>query len=226
MKTLFLEAREKRTFKLGSSQIEKLPNTVGLFTTVQFLNSLDLIKKQIEDSGRKVKLFKPSHTFYKGQILGCSVKEFPGVDGFLFIGDGMYHPCAIAAKNKKPVYLFNPFSKNFSKLSNSNMEKYDKKKKGALAKFYASETVGILVSTKPGQNQLNSAIKLKEKLKRKFKKKSYIFIANDIDANTLESFPFIDCCINTACSRLAINDSVQFPKPVLDYEDTICALES
>ena len=47
-----------------------------------------------------------------GQILGCDAKSAgkiaERVDSFLYIGDGEFHPIAIALETKKPVYKYNP----------------------------------------------------------------------------------------------------------------------
>ena len=61
-----------------------------------------------------------------------------------------------------------------------------------------SDKIGILVSTKPGQYNLNQALKLKKQLK----KESYIFIFNKFEDFELENFPHIDFWINTACPRI------------------------
>jgi len=47
-------------------------------------------------------------------------------------------------------------------------------------------------------------IKRLDLLKKKYEdKKFYTFIAETIDLNQLENFPFIECWVNTACPRIA-----------------------
>jgi len=67
-----------------------------------------------------------------------------------------------------------------------------------LMKFYSADNIGILVSTKPGQNNLKEAIELKKKLK----KNCYIFVSDMINEAELENFPFIQAWVNTACPRI------------------------
>jgi len=69
-----------------------------------------------------------------------------------------------------------------------------------LIKFYSAKNIGILVTTKPGQQYLKKATELKAKLKDK---QCYIFISDTIDLNDLENYPFIDSWVNTACPRLS-----------------------
>ena len=82
--------------------------------------------------------------------------------------------------------------------------------KGALLKFLSSKEVGIIVSTKPGQEKLKKAFELKNKLKDK---NCHVFLADTIDPAEFENFPFIECWVNTACPRFADEK-----KGVVNYE--------
>jgi len=192
MKTLFIEAKYSKPVKLSKSLAEKLPKKIGLVSSIQFLHTLPLIKKQLKNS------------IIAGQVLGCNVrcaeKISSKVDAFLYIGDGKFHPLGVAVKTKKPVFTFNPLNNTFKKIPEQEITTYKKRKKAALIKFLHADTVGILVSTKPGQYY---NIKELTKLEKKYKnKKFYTFIAETIDYAQLENFPFIQAWLNTACPRI------------------------
>jgi len=70
-------------------------------------------------------------------------------------------------------------------------------------KFLHADKVGILISTKPGQQRLQKAFELK----KKFKKQSYLFISNNINTQEFENFPEIQSWINTACPRMDMNSN-------------------
>ena len=54
-----------------------------------------------------------------------------------------------------------------------------------------SKKIGVIVSTKPGQEKLQLALKL-----------GYpVFVCNEVDENELENFQ-MDYWINTACNRI------------------------
>jgi len=223
MKTIFIDAKANKKISIDKKYMKKLPGSIGLFTTIQFHSQINAIKKSLEEQRIKVKLFKTSHTYNKGQLLGCNVEKFPGVDAFLYIGDGEFHPLALSVKNKKPVFIYNPFSDKMKKIE--DFDKFSRQKNAALKKFYMSENIGIIVSTKPGQNRLKSAMSLSKRVRQKLNKKTYILVANDIDIESLENYPFIDCFINTACPRISYDEHFKFPKPVLELNDVICAME-
>ena len=99
MKTIFLETRSREKIKLGKEAIEKLPEKIALATTIQFISSIDNIKKELESAGKKVKLIQGIHSAYKGQMLGCDITKNiahnlkdKNFDAFLFVGDGLFHP--------------------------------------------------------------------------------------------------------------------------------------
>jgi len=214
MKQLFVEARYREKVRLPKKLTDILPKRVALFTTIQFIDSIHGIKKDIEDSGRKVLLFKPKHAKYKGQILGCNIGKF-NADGFLFIGDGMFHPMALLIRNNKPVFILNPGSGKFRKLGIKDAEKIIKHEKGAYLKFLTSKNIGVLVSTKHGQNDLKSASGLRKRFRDK---KFYILVSDTINFSDLEDFNFIDCYVNTACPRISIDDSGMFSKKIINID--------
>lgn len=194
MKTLFIESKYTGPISISKEIEEKLPDKIGLVSSIQFIDSLPIIKKQL----------KNKKTIIAGQILGCNIKNAEKiknkVDAFLYIGDGNFHPLGVAIKTKKPVFTFNPINNSFKKIEKKDIENYEKRKKAALLKFLHADTVGILVSTKPGQYY---DIKQLETIEKKYpKKKFYTFIAETIDYSQLNNFPFIQAWINTACPRI------------------------
>ena len=193
MKALFIPAIYKEKISLGKEIISKLPLNTGLAASVQFVGQLGIIKKEIG-----------SKAVVAGQILGCNVKNAEKiknkVDAFLYIGDGKFHPLAIALKINKPVYQYNPLNKEFKKISEEEINKIKKNKKISYVKFLHADNVGIIISTKPGQYY---PIEKAEQLKKKYKnKKFYTFICDNVDEREFENFNFIQAWVNTACPRI------------------------
>lgn len=228
MKTLFLDARYKYKVKLPANVIDKLPKNVAIATTIQYLDSIEDIKKDIDKSGKKATLLQGEHSKFKGQILGCDItrRNLPkldkkNIDGFLFIGDGVFHPKILLFSQegkKRPVFTYNPKSKKFSQIKESEIKTIEKRYKGALLKFHTSSNIGIIVSTKPGQQRLKKALEIKKKIQKK-DKNVYVFVCNTLDFNELENFNFIDMYINTMCPRIGYDDVIKFNKPVINFED-------
>ena len=219
MKVVFIEAKYNKIIKLPDTLLKALPKEVALFTSIQFSNSQPAMKEQIEKTGKKVILPLAPHSKYNGQLLGCGIKPFKEkFDAFLYVGDGVFHPQTLVVENMKPVFIFDPFggNKKWEMLDTSLVEKKLKKKKGSIAKFHAADNVGVLVSTKPGQNFLKYAMKLRQLYPNK---KFYFIINNNVDFSQLENFPFVQCWVNTACPRIGIDDVYKFEKPVVNLDD-------
>ena len=191
MKILHIPAKALVDIKLPDKELNKLPKNIGLVTTIQHLHKLRDIQKQLPSS------------IVAGQILGCDVsvaeKINNRVDAFLFIGSGVFHPLAVALKTKKPVFCWNPFVREMKTIDKKDIENYEKRKKAALTKFLSSDRIGILICTKPGQYNIEKALKLKEKGDKEY----YLFQFDTLNITELENFNFIQCWVNTACPRIA-----------------------
>ncbi|MBN2478034.1 diphthamide biosynthesis enzyme Dph2 [Candidatus Micrarchaeota archaeon] len=191
-------------------------NIIALATTVQHIHQLQEIKKFFSEKGKKFLTGKGTFASYEGQVLGCDPGAVLSVskdaDAILFIGDGLFHPLAI--NSEKPVFVFNPYSKQLTQI-NDKIERLRKKRKGTLNAALSSDSFGILVSTKPGQFNLKTAEKIKKDLDGKGKK-AEILIANTFDPLSIQNFyNSFDCFISTACPRIS-DDGGQFGKPVMD----------
>ena len=95
-----------------------------------------------------------------------------------------------------------------------------KKYKGSLLKFFTSDTIGVIHTIKPGQEQF-MASKILEKAYPD--KKFYHFIDNVVSFDQLENFNFIDVWVNTTCPRVGFDDQDKFRKGVINLTDAMHA---
>ena len=207
MRAMFIEAKSSADIKKAvEKSLKFLPKKVGIVTTAQHKHKLKEIKEILEKNKIKAEI--------GGQILGCDVsaasKIKNKVDAFLYVGSGRFHPIGVQLETGKKVIMANPLTNEAKVLEKQEVEKIKKQQKGALLKFLSSKEIGIIVSSKPGQNKLKKALELKKKLNDK---NSYIFIADTINPDEFENFPFIECWVNTACPRFADDK-----KGVINYE--------
>jgi diphthamide biosynthesis enzyme Dph1/Dph2-like protein len=196
MKTLFIPAKTKS--KVNRSKIiqisKKLPKQIVLAYSIQYLDQAKEIKEVLEKN-HNITLFT--------QVLGCSSPLIPKeTQGVLIITDGKFHATSLALGTNLPVYILN--RNKLELIAKQDISNYQKRKLASYVKFLNARDIGILVSTKPGQQNLERAIELKKKLKDK---NSYLFIGNIIDTNEFENFPQIKSWINTACPRIDMNEN-------------------
>lgn len=193
MKTLFIPAKsnlmldEKKFFDLS----KHFPKNLMIAYSIQFKEIAEKISK----------ILSKTHEISKtAQILGCTNLKFPKESqAVLLIGSGKFHAVSLAVQTKKPVYLFE--GNNLIEISKKEIEEFEKKQRGSYLKFLRSDKVGILISTKPGQNKLEKALKLRFK-----NKETYYFISNEINLKEFENFG-LNSWVNTACPRLDMSSS-------------------
>lgn len=185
MKTLYIEAQ--KNIKLDEAKLAELervlPDTIYIAYSIQYKGLAEQVRKKI-----KKKISGMS------QALGCS--EIKTDSDILLIGDGRFHALNIAFNADKETWIFNNYS--IDKINREEIERLKKQEKAKYSRFLMSDKAGILVSIKPGQFNLDKAVKLRQKLKNK---KSYIFLADNISEPELENFR-LPVYINTACPGL------------------------
>lgn len=212
--------------------IKKLPSRLMLFSSVQFLDQLPDIAAQLESHQKSILMIKSKNFLYngmiseKGQLLGCNAENFNTAnhgdefDAFLYIGDGVFHPKALLVNNRKDVYCYDPKIDKLKVLDKELHDEYVKKTKGGVLTFLTSKTVGILITTKRGQNSSKRADKLRDDILKKWpEKKVYMFLCNEMNFSELENFNFIDIYINSACSRIGHDDITRSPKTIVNISD-------
>lgn len=196
--------------------LNMLPEKIGLVSSVNFLGSLAKAKKFLESRGKKCFIGKgPS---YPGQILGCNVEGAleleKSVECYLYVGSGKFHPLGLALKTEKPVFNLNADNNILEKFE---IEKFVRQREAAKALARDCKRFGILVSTKPGQANSEKALEIKKRLESEGKKAT-IFTMDCITPEKLEWLG-MDCYVNTACPRIAMENRASFRKPIINlYE--------
>jgi 2-(3-amino-3-carboxypropyl)histidine synthase len=191
---------------------------VVLITTVQHVPQLGQMKEFLEGHGKEVLLGKGKLARYPGQVLGCdagaALSVSKGADAILYVGDGKFHPTGI--RSSLPVFALNPYSGECVQL-NLEIEKIEKRRRGAMLRALECEKFAILLSTKPGQFALALAREAKKKLEDAGLT-AQILISNEFSPLSIGNFREFECIINTACPRLA-EDSEMFGGPILNATD-------
>lgn len=242
MKVLFLEAPYKSKAELGHDVltyiISKKYKTIGLYMAVQFVDSLDRIKKQLKEVEIKVVTSTPSRSQHKGQLLGCDV--FSGnlqlkeedrceIDAYMYIGDGKFHPNALLYGQKdlqmdelREVICYDPISAKINVIKVEDIRGVLKRYRGALMKFLGAKRIGVISSLKPGQEFVKVSLMLEKKFPDK---KFYFFIDESISFNQLENYNFIDLWVNTACPRIGFDDTEWFSRGIINLNDAFLVEE-
>jgi len=193
---------------------------IGVVTTAQHIHTIEkvksILKKQnflsiISDGDKRI--------YKKGQILGCNfssgLKIADKVDSFLFIGSGNFHPVGLLLSSKKPVIAADPYSNTIKKQELIDLkDKILRQRYSAIVNSKNAKNFGILIGIKRGQQRMEMVHKIKDTLELLNKKSFYIAMDN-FSSMQLQSFRDIDCFVSTSCPRIAIDDYLQYKKPII-----------
>lgn len=185
---------------------------IGVITTLQHVHRVSEVCEMLSTAGFEgVAGGGDRYIQYPGQVLGCNFSA-AGLecDEYLFVGSGEFHPLGVAVATRKPVVAADPYTRCVRRIDS---EALLKKRFGFMAKVLDAEHFGILVSSKPGQQRLGLARRLREKLEHQGKR-GFLIMTELVTPEQLLSFK-VDAFVNTACPRIAMDDARRFHVPVL-----------
>ncbi len=206
-----LSSLTKAVEELKKRKVEKF----ALVTTVQHSHQIKEMKEFFEKQGLSPFTSRGFWAREEGQILGCDVKAgiIEGVENVLYVGTGLFHPLAFYGVEKR-VFVFNPFSKEFSEIT-ERIKRAEKTRKSLITRALYANKFLILVSTKPGQHYPKRALWVKKELE-KVGKEALIVVSNTFDKDSLFNF-MADAYVNTACPRI-MDDFEAYEKPILNLD--------
>jgi 2-(3-amino-3-carboxypropyl)histidine synthase len=184
-------------------------NRVGLVTTIQHAHLIPEITAYLRKSGVDAVVRQGGpRTPFPGQILGCSfaAARNTGAEEILYVGTGMFHPLGVALATGTRTIALDPYTGNAEVVDVRGLLK---KRMVIVENSRSLENFGILVSLKSGQQRLEYARHLEGLCDR-----AYLVMIREIEPDALLNLGFA-CYVNTACPRLAYDDQIRFPAPVL-----------
>ncbi len=202
----------------------KAYDTIGISTTIQHMHQLDSVKDFYEKNGKKILIGRP-YGFAKmaGQLLGCDIGSAASidsrVDAHVYFGGGIFHPIGALLSTKKPFLVVDPFNNKISFID-SYRELYEKRRRGKIIASSGARNFGILMTTKNGQHNLALAKLLKARIE-KDGLTAQILVASTFDFESLDNMREFDAFVNTACPRIAIDDTGRTRKPLLSANELI-----
>ncbi len=199
------------------SALDALPQKVGLLATIQYLDLLPKAKSLLESIGRTVFIGAGDQRIaYPGQVLGCNCSAaesiLDDVDAFLFLGEGDFHPLAAAFGVRKEIFVLNPVTKEFRSMSEIR-DRILRKRFAAIQSAKDSQSFLVIVCSKIGQDRSSEADAAISKIRSKGLK-AYKAVMEEITPMSLMAYR-VDVYVNTACPRVAMDDSAKYDRPMI-----------
>jgi len=186
---------------------------IGLVTTVQHAAQIPAMQAFLQTKGITAIVAEGSgRTPIRGQVLGCSftAAKISGVDEILFVGTGLFHPTGIAIATGARVIALDPLTGTVQEVSG---EALMRRRFAVMERARGARTIGIIVSNKSGQQRMGLARHL-----ARLSEDAVIVTMREVTPEELLNLGF-PCYVNTACPRLAYDDQVRFPVPVLSPQE-------
>ncbi|WP_321506227.1 diphthamide biosynthesis enzyme Dph2 [uncultured Methanoregula sp.] len=188
-------------------------HTIGLVTTVQHVHLIPAMEAYLRSRGFDSRVAPGSgRTPHPGQVLGCcfTAAKIPGAEEILFVGTGVFHPVGMALTTGLNVIALDPLAGTAEEVSSEALRR---KRFAVMEKARGAKSVGIIVSTKQGQQRMELARHLAS-----LSPDAVIVTMREVSPDELLNLGF-GCYVNTACPRLAYDDQVRFPVPVLSPQE-------
>jgi len=196
--------------------------TTALVTTVQHVHLIPAMEAFLKGRGIDVRVADGrGRSPLRGQVLGCcfSAAKDTGADEILFIGTGVFHPIGIALATKARVVALDPLTGIAQEVSTDSLLR---RRFAVIERARGAKTFGIIVSTKSGQHRMELARRLAT-----LSPDAVVVTMKEVSPDELLNLGF-GCYVNTACPRLAYDDQIRFPVPVLSPQEfeIICGARS
>jgi 2-(3-amino-3-carboxypropyl)histidine synthase len=192
---------------------------IGLVTTVQHLHTLETVAGILKKYNLEPLIVEGDERIaVKGQVLGCNfsvgAKIAEHVDCFLFVGSGTFHPVGLLMSTKKPVIAADPYTTTVKKQEIEDMKNNMLRQRyGAIIACRNARRFGILIGVKRGQQRIKLAYEIQQMLDSAGKH-SLMITQDEFSPVSLQGFD-LDCYVSTACPRIAIDDYLQYKKPII-----------
>jgi len=205
--------------------IPMLTPPVGVLTVSTHADQLPAVLKLLKEAGMEPLTASGKRTGARSIILGCDFsaarKLAKKANSFLFIGSGAFHPVGAEIATGKPVIGADPYTGQ-ALLYTAVKDRLLRKRFAVIELARNARIFGILLGLFPGQLRRRKALELKRILEAGGKE-AYILAARRFDPENLTHIG-MDALVDTACSRIAIDDEARYPLPVLTPPELAIAL--
>lgn len=200
--------------------------TIAMVSTVQFSNTLHLIKPDLELEGLKV-IIPQVAPLSKGEILGCTAPKLSDpnqtVDIILYLGDGRFHiEAAMIANPSIPTYRYDPYSRRLTREEYSHDEMLDSRS-SAISQAKTAKKWGLILGALGRQGNPHTLTLIENHLNER----GIPFInllLSEIFPGKLALFDDVECWVQIACPRLSIDWGHAFARPLLTPYEALVVL--
>ncbi|KAK5101899.1 Diphthamide biosynthesis protein 1 [Lithohypha guttulata] len=199
--------------------------TIAMVSTIQFANTLHLVKPALEAEGLKVTIPQVA-PLSKGEILGCTAPKLNDndqTDIILYLGDGRFHlEAAMIANPSIPAYRYDPYSRSLTREEYSHDEMLDSRS-SAISQAKTAKKWGLILGALGRQGNPHTLTLIENHLNKQGI--SFVnMLLSEIFPGKLAMFEDVECWVQIACPRLSIDWGHAFARPLLTPYEALIVL--
>ena len=225
---IYIEIRDELNLKPWlEKSLKELKNfkKIGLSYSIQHRHDIPEVIKFYEDNGKAIILSeKKGMVVYEGHIVGCQYRGLKAiedkVDCFVILGNN-FHSMGAAMSVDRPVFLIDVYNDKITNMAGVK-DKILKQRLISIEKLKDAKNVGVIIESKIGQK-----FGVQDLIMKKLKEagKNVILITmNELSPDKLMNFYHVDCFVELACPRIAIDDYAKYRKPIVTFKEALVAL--
>lgn len=226
--TYFVEMRDPHgdaEALAGQLEAGGVPRCLGLVVSVQHLDLAPRLVAALQRRSFHVELGSGDRRLaYPGQALGCNYTSAESVsdrvDAFVFLGTGRFHPLGLAFAVDRPVWSLDPLQGTLD--PPIDRASLIARRQLVVAGCHDARRFGILVSSFAGQDRSPMALALQRRARERGLE-AELLVFDRLDPRDLEGRD-LDAYVNTACPRIALDDSASYPRPMLTPPEFLMVL--
>lgn len=221
---IYLPGKSKRFQDVPEEFFEKFEGKVALYAPIQHLHQLDKMEKILSDKNYETIIGKGNCRIKNpGQVLGCNYSvRVQDADTHLYLGTGRFHPIGLSFSLMRDVLLYNPSTGEVDTIDEKDRDAFLRKRFAAIVKAEECSKIGIIVSRKKGQRRMKIAKDLQQ-IGEEEGKKIIIIEIDEIKKDSIDDLG-LECAVNTACPRIALDDSDNYDTTLLTPDELMIAL--
>lgn len=200
--------------------------TIAMVSTIQFSNTLHLVKPALEAEGLKVVIPQVA-PLSKGEILGCTAPKLKdgdqAADIILYLGDGRFHlEAAMIANPSIPAFRYDPYSRKLTREEYSHDEMLNSRST-AIAQAKTAKKWGLILGALGRQGNPHTLTLIENHLTQRGIRFVNLLLS-EIFPGKLAMFEDVECWVQIACPRLSIDWGHAFARPLLTPYEALVVL--
>ncbi|MEF8834869.1 MAG: diphthamide biosynthesis enzyme Dph2 [Candidatus Thermoplasmatota archaeon] len=216
---IYLPGKSTKFQDIPEEIFENLEDKVALYAPIQHVHQLEKMENILSEKGYETVIGKGDNRIkYPGQVLGCNYSvKVKDADSHLYIGTGRFHPIGLSFSLMSDVLIYNPSTGQVDVVDEQERDDFLRKRFAAIAQAEECSKIGVLVSKKKGQRRIKTAENIKE-IAEKEGKEIILIESDGIKKSSIDDLS-LKCAVNTACPRIALDDSSNYDTVLLTPEE-------